>query len=69
MVVTYLERIEKRTAFNRKMYCSCGSHEYEVVEILEPMELDNWFVRCSECGKEGTAGPSRELAIMGWKEL
>lgn len=70
MKVTYLERIERRTAFSRKMYCpSCGGHEYEVVEQLEPKCPDmEWYVRCSQCGAEGFGGPTREIAIARWKQ-
>lgn len=70
MKVTYLERIERRTAFSRKMYCpSCGGHEYEIVEQLEPECPDMaWYVRCSQCGAEGFGGPTRKIAIARWKQ-
>ena len=69
MKVTYVERIENRTAFSRKMYCKCGSHEYEVVEQLEPETIERWYVRCPQCGREGYGGPTREIAIARWKQI
>ena len=67
----YTERIERKTAFSRKMYCpACGGHEYEIVEQIEPKyEGMEWFIRCSQCGAEGLPGPSREIAIARWKQL
>ena len=79
MKVTYLERIERRTAFSRKMYCpSCGSHSYEIVcsnkieqnkygQYIDTNTTE-WFVRCQDCGAEGYASPSREIAIARWKQ-
>ena len=70
MKVTYMERIERRTAFSRKMYCpSCGGHEYEIVEQLEPVVVDKWFIRCAQCEYEGPESPDRSIAIARWKQL
>lgn len=70
MKVTYVERIERRTAFSRKMCCpSCGGHEYEIVEQLEPETLTAWKVRCLQCGTEGYESPARDIAIARWKQL
>lgn len=69
MKVTYIERIERRTAYSRKMYCpSCGGHEYEIVEQLEPFAYNPWFIRCSQCGAEGTESPTRDIAMARWKQ-
>jgi len=71
MKVTYLERIERRTAFSRKLFCpNCGGHEYEIVEILNGNECDtyNWFVQCPQCGYDIVTSPSREIAIARWKQ-
>jgi len=70
MKVTYMERIERRTAFSRKMYCPyCGGHEYEIVEQLEPRcEDKEWFVRCAQCGYEELPAPTRKIAIGRWKQ-
>ena len=70
MKVTYLERIERRTAFSRKMYChECGGHEYEIVEQLEPATPTPWKVRCFQCGTEGFESPARDIAIARWKQI
>lgn len=68
MKVTYLERIENRTAFSRHMYCRCGSHDYDIVEQLEPETETPWFLRCCECGFESYASPARDIAIARWKQ-
>lgn len=70
MKVTYVERIERRTAFSRKMYCpACGGHEYEIVEQLEPHTETPWKVRCYQCGAEGFESPARDIAIARWKQI
>ena len=70
MKVTYLERIERHMAWNRKMYCpECGGHEYEVVEQLEPKNPTPWFIRCPQCGAEGYESPARDVAIARWKQI
>ena len=69
MKVTYLEKIERRTAFSRKMYCpSCGGHEYEIVEQLEPQTPTPWIVRCPNCGNTSYESPARVIAIARWKQ-
>lgn len=79
MKVTYLERIEEKIAFSRKMYCpSCGSHSYEIVRSNKieqtkygqyiNTDTTEWFVRCQDCGTESPASPSREIAIARWKQ-
>ena len=68
MKVTYVERSENRTAFSRKMYCpKCGGHEYDIVEQLEPVVPNPWYIRCSQCGYEGYSMPTRDMAITQWK--
>lgn len=69
MKVTYVEQIEHRTAFSRKMYCGkCGGHEYEIVEQLEPATPTPWYIRCSQCGAESFESPTKEVAIGRWKQ-
>ena len=69
MKVTFVEKIENRTAFSRKMYCpGCGAHEYEIVEQLEPANFTPWFVRCPQCGYEGYESPTRDIAVARWKQ-
>ena len=69
MKMTYIERIERKTAISRKMYCAyCGGHEYEIVEQVEPETDLKWFVRCPACGAEGYAAPARDIAIGRWKQ-
>ena len=73
MKVTYIERIERRTAFSRKMYCGqCGEHEYEIVEQLEPKAPEPfpstlWFIQCANCGHATPTLLSRKSAIQWWK--
>lgn len=70
MKVEYVDNIERRTAFSRKMYCAlCGSHEYEICEQLKPMVVCRWFVRCPQCGAECDASPARNIAITQWKQM
>lgn len=67
MKVTYLEQVENRIAFSRNMYCTCGSHEYEIVKVLEPYMDAPWFIRCPECGREIALSPTKEIAKERWK--
>lgn len=70
MKVTYLERVEDRTAINRKMYCGeCGEHGYQVVEQLEPYTITPWSCRCPVCGNETLQYPTRKKAVKAWQEL
>ena len=70
MKVTYLERIENRTAYSRKMFCpECGGHEYEVIEQLEPFTDNKWYIRCPQCGYDSYQSPTRAVAIGRWKQL
>ena len=70
MKVTYTERIERRMAWNRKMFCAqCGGHEYEIVEQLEPESTTPWYIRCPQCGAEGFESPTKDIAIARWKQL
>lgn len=68
-----MEKIEKKTAFSRKMCCpKCGSRKYEIVESIvhdNKYNGDNWFVRCSSCGCEGLPSPARDIAILRWRQL
>lgn len=69
MKVTYMERLEERMAWSRKMYCpNCGGHEYTVIEQLEPKSATPWTVRCPQCYYETLTSPTRDLAIVRWKQ-
>lgn len=68
MKVTYIERIESRTAFNRNNYCpSCGGHGYEIVEQLKPLTRYPWRIRCEQCGCESYPALTREIAFIEWQ--
>lgn len=70
MKVTYIERLESRTAFSRDMFCpKCGSHGYVVVEQLQPENPTPWWVRCEECDFEGNMAPTRHIAIEAWRRI
>ena len=69
MKVTYIEQIENYTAYDRRMICAnCGSHEFEIVELVEPQTLWKWFIRCPQCGHEGHYSVSRAAAKTAWRE-
>ena len=67
MKVTYVEKVITKLAFNRKKYCPCGSHEYQIVEQLEPEDHYKWSVRCAQCGLSTWQFPLKEAAIAAWK--
>ena len=68
MKVTYLERIENHMAWNSKMFCfSCGAHEYDIVEQLEPKTTTPWSVRCPQCGASSEQWVAKNLAIIDWQ--
>lgn len=67
MKVTYLERVERKIALNRNKYCSCGEHEYEIVEQLEPNTEVKWSIRCPYCGRETPQTCSKTTAMHLWK--
>lgn len=66
MKVTYVERIINKLAFNSKKYCRCGSHEYQIVEQLEPETPCKWSVRCAQCDLSTWQFPIKEAAIAAW---
>ena len=66
MKVTYVEKIENKTAFNRNKYCACGSHEYQIVEQLEPETDRPWTVRCPVCGRVTWPYVIKEAAMGAW---
>ena len=69
MKVTFMEELESRTAFSRKMYCpSCGSHMYIIHHQLSPETPDCWWVECEQCKYETFPSPTREVAIGRWKQ-
>jgi ribosomal protein S27E len=67
MKVTYLEEIEHRTAFSRKMYCpACGSHMYKVIHQLHP-EPKVWRIECEGCGHATADYGGKSLAKREWE--
>jgi len=67
MKVTYADRIQTKTAYNRKKYCICGEHEYTIVEQLFPFTPFPWFIRCPYCGHESYRWATKQGAIADWK--
>lgn len=75
MKQVYTERHQTKTALNRKKFCpQCGSHEYTVIELLDPLYINEleeqpaWSVRCPYCGFETSYFWFRKNAIGAWKE-
>lgn len=68
MKITYIEEIENRTAFSRKMYCPrCGSHIYNIHHQLQPETDRCWWIECDECGRESEGAITKKYAIEKWK--
>ena len=68
MRITFMEEVESRCAFSRKMYCpACGSHCYKIHHQLQPKTSDAWWIECEDCGALGLESPSRAIAIERWK--
>lgn len=63
----YKFEVKEKMALNRRKYCKCGSHIFNVIHQLEPFALYDWWVECPECGREGAHGASRNLALWYWK--
>ena len=69
MKVTYREEVESHRALTKKMRCpNCGSVSYEIHHILEPVEKQNYYLQCADCGVMGYGAPTRDLAIARWKQ-
>lgn len=69
MKVTYVDEVETRSAFSRKMWCpKCGNHYFEVVHQVKPAAMLNWYVRCPECEFETPSAATREIALVLWKQ-
>lgn len=68
MKVTFVEEIEARRAWLGNMYCpQCTCGKYNVHHQLDPVTSECWWIACPECGHEGMAAPSREIAIQRWQ--
>lgn len=67
MKVTYMERVENHKVFGRKNNCYCGSHEFQIVEQLEPITKTPWSVRCTKCGRTTLQYDMMEPALGAWK--
>lgn len=69
MKVTMMEEIEARKAWHAKMFCpQCDSFHYRIHHQLEPETSSAWWIECGECGYESYPSPSREIAILRWKQ-
>lgn len=69
MRAEYVEQVESLWAWSKKMRCpKCFNEKFEVVEQLEPKTDLPWYVRCPDCGFEGYESPTRDLAIIRWKQ-
>ena len=70
MKITFVEQIERHNAWRAKNYCAlCGAHEYEIVEQIAPVESNNWYVRCPQCGYEGPHSPFKDIALLRWQQM
>ena len=69
MKIVITEEVWNRVAFSRKMYCSCGSHSYSIRHQVEPKVINDWWIQCNECEKEGPHSPLKQIAIARWKQL
>lgn len=68
MKVTFIDKIEHRTALSRKMYCgNCGSHMYDIHYQLQPYTGRCCWVECNQCGHATRAAFSRKVAIKRWQ--
>ena len=68
MKVTYMEEIEARHAWFANMYCpQCDEGTYKIHHQLKPEVAEAWWLECCNCGFESTPAPSREIAIMRWR--
>lgn len=69
MKITFVEEIEARRAWRDCMGCmQCGELKYDIHHQLKPEEPDNWWIQCPNCGHESFHSPSREIAILRWKQ-
>lgn len=67
MKVTYMERIENKLALVRDKFCTCGEHEYQIIEQLEPQTEFKWSVRCPYCGRETGQYSLKQGAVAAWR--
>ena len=68
MKVDVIERRTYRTAYDRRKFCTCGEHEFVVVEQLEPYTHFKWRIECPYCGRETNTHMYKHLAIREWMD-
>lgn len=67
MKVTFIEEIEAHKAWTYKMCCPrCNEFKYRIHHKTQP-QPDEWWIECDNCNYETEPAPTRNLAIMYWK--
>lgn len=69
MKMTFIEKVNHKTAFNRNKYCTCGEHGYTIVEQLKPYTDTPWSIRCVYCGRETYQTASKKTAMALWRSV
>lgn len=65
MKVTFIEEIEARKAFTRRMTCpKCSGFKYSIHHQLQPQE--NWWFACDDCQYETIPTPEFKIAKERW---
>jgi len=67
MKVTFKEEIENKWAYNPKKYCTCGAHEFDIVQQLSPLIDLPWSVRCPQCGLSTKQYMDKKSAMLAWE--
>lgn len=55
------------TAYDRRKYCICGSHEYIVWR--SKVEPTLWSVSCFNCGRTTKEYETKREALKAWRKL
>lgn len=56
--------------WNRKKYCpNCANHEIVKMKQISPMTNKPYFIQCSACGYDTSAGASWKEAMRNWEEV
>lgn len=67
MKITMIEEIEAHKAWTYKMCCPrCNEFKYRIHHKVQP-QPDEWWIECDNCNYETDPTPTRDLAIMHWK--
>lgn len=68
MRMTFFEEIEIKKAWRECMTCpQCNEFKYKIHHQLQPRP-EEWWIECENCGYETNPSPTRETAIMHWKQ-